>query len=106
MAASCNSWVVNSSGAGLSPWKRGFCGGSIVGGYVYRGSQRSPGSGTYFYGDFCLQFVKELQYQTAKRRTKQTGRRFSPPAISRVLEKMPGELYVVTNLGGVYRIVP
>lgn len=84
-----------------------FCDGSIIGGYVYRGSVISGLQATYFYADFCLQFVKSFQYQSGQA-TNQTNWPLLQPAgnITSFGEDAQGELYVVTNQGGVYRIVP
>jgi hypothetical protein len=85
-----------------------FCGGSIIGGYVYRGSATPGLQGTYFYGDFCLQFVKTFQYQNGQATNQLDWPSLQPTGsnITSFGEDAQGELYVVTNLGGVYRIVP
>jgi hypothetical protein len=83
------------------------CGGSIIGGYVYRGSAISGLQGTYFYADICLQFVKSFQYQSGQATNQAEWPSLQPAGnITSFGEDAHGELYVVTNQGGVYRIVP
>jgi hypothetical protein len=84
-----------------------FCDGSIMGGYVYRGSAISGLQGTYFYADSCLQFVNSFQYQSGQATNQAHWPTLQPTGnITSFGEDAQGELSVVTNLGGVYRIVP
>jgi glucose/arabinose dehydrogenase len=84
-----------------------FCDGSIIGGYVYRGSAISGLQGTYFYADFCLRFVNSFQYQSGQATNQAHWPSLQPTGnITSFGEDAQGELYVVTNQGGVYRIVP
>jgi glucose/arabinose dehydrogenase len=108
MAASCNQAGLLTPPVLDYPHGNGaFCGGSIIGGYVYRGSAISGLQGTYFYGDFCLQFVKSFQYQSGQAANQANWPSLQPTGnITSFGEDAHGELYVVTNLGGVYRIVP
>jgi glucose/arabinose dehydrogenase len=78
---------------------------AIIGGYVYRGSAIPALTGTYFYGDLCLQFVKTFNKQSGQF-TDLPGLQPAGQSITSFGEDAQGELYVVTNQGGVHRIVP
>jgi len=81
---------------------------SIIGGYVYRGTKNSSISGTYFYGDLCAGFVRSFQLQNGKLGTQNTWPLLSPPAGQQITsfgEDAQGELYLVTQPSGLFRLV-
>jgi len=79
---------------------------SITGGYVYRGNVIPALQGTYFYADYCLGFVRSFRLvnETA---TEQANWPMLDPnqSITSFGEDQAGELYIVTQQGGLYRIV-
>jgi len=79
---------------------------SVTGGYVYRGSAIPEIQGTYFYGDYCVGFVRSFVYQNGQA-TNQTDWVSLRPGgnITSFGEDTQGELYVLTSQGGVYRII-
>jgi len=86
---------------------------SITGGYVYRGCATPALSGTYFYADFCSNFVKSFRYDgvTVTDEQDRTAE-LAPPAgqgtlnnISSFGEDAEGELYIVSLSGNVYKII-
>ena len=81
---------------------------SITGGYVYRGSAIPALQGTYFYADYCLGFVRSFKLVSGMTATEQTNWPTLDPNenITSFGEDKAGELYVVTQQGGLYRIVP
>jgi len=81
---------------------------SITGGYVYRGTAVPALQGTYFYGDYCAGFVRsfKLAGNVATERTTWASIAVSPENITSFGEDAVGELYIVTQQGGLYRIVP
>ncbi|HET7910105.1 MAG TPA: PQQ-dependent sugar dehydrogenase [Nitrospira sp.] len=81
---------------------------SIIGGYVYRGTKNAAVTGTYFYGDHCAGFVRSFQLQNGALGTQNTWPLLSPPAGQQITsfgEDAQGELYLVTQPGGLFRIV-
>ena len=81
---------------------------SIIGGYVYRGTKNSAVNGTYFYGDLCAGFVRSFQLQSGELGTQNTWPLLSPPAGQQITsfgEDAQGELYLVTQPGGLFHIV-
>ena len=81
---------------------------SIIGGYVYRGTKNASVAGTYFYADFCAGFVRSFQLQNGQLGTQNTWPLLSPPAgqqISSFGEDAQGELYLVTQPNGLFRLV-
>jgi glucose/arabinose dehydrogenase len=88
------------------PHLSGAC--SVTGGYVYRGSVMPALSGTYFYADFCAGFVKSFRYRNGQP-TEQTEWPFlSPPGsfVTSFGEDAAGELYVLTQGGGLFKFIP
>jgi glucose/arabinose dehydrogenase len=89
------------------PHAEGAC--SVTGGYVYRGSTVPALSGlrgTYFYADFCNGFVRSFRYQNG-----QVTNQFEWPLLNRTGitsfgEDAQGELYLMTQTGNLYKIVP
>ncbi len=81
---------------------------SIIGGFVYRGCAMPALQGTYFYGDFCGNWIFSLRYDGSTiservNRTAELGSINSPVAFG---EDADGEMYVVSTGGSVYKIVP
>lgn len=87
---------------------------SISGGYVYRGCTLPDLSGTYFYADFCIPFVRTFrgfaggvaQEQRDRSAELAPGGGRSLDDITSFGEDVRGELYVVDRDGELYRIVP
>src|SRR5207249_2236044 len=73
---------------------------SVIGGYVYRGSQDTLPPGTYVYGDYCTGEVFGWDGST------QSVLLDTAMHISSFGEDEQGELYVVNLDGTVGRIVP
>ncbi len=79
---------------------------TVIGGYVYRGSRLPALQGHYFYADYCEGWVRSFRYRggaAADRRTWDFG------DVGNVLsfgEDGAGELYVLSDRGKVYRMVP
>jgi hypothetical protein len=81
---------------------------SIIGGFVYRGTKNPTVTGTYFYGDLCAGFVRSLQMQNGTLGTENSWPLLSPPAGQQLTsfgEDAQGELYIVTQPSGLFRVV-
>ncbi len=91
---------------------------SISGGYVYRGCALADLDGTYFYSDFCTNFVRTFQgvlggvAQNTADRTADVDPDGDLNGVSSFGEDARGELYIVSHgffspgAGAVYRIDP
>ena len=81
---------------------------SITGGYVYRGTAITALQGTYFYADYCLGFVRSFRFVNGNVTEQSDWATLDPPNenITSFGEDRTGELYIVTQQGGLYRIVP
>ena len=81
---------------------------SVTGGYVYRGTAIPALQGTYFYADYCLGFVRSFRFVTGVATEHTNWPTLAPPAenITSFGEDATGELYIVTQQGRIYRIVP
>jgi glucose/sorbosone dehydrogenase len=88
------------------PHAGGAC--SVTGGYVYRGDAILSLRGTYFYGDFCAGFVRSFRYQNGQPTEQTEWPLLSPPgsSITSFGEDFSGELYLMTQGGGLFKIVP
>jgi len=81
---------------------------SETGGYVYRGCAMPSLHGRYFYGDYGQNFIKSFRYTTGggvvdhQDHTAALGNIVAPVSFG---EDSDGELYVVSYLGSVYKIV-
>ena len=79
---------------------------SIIGGHVYRGAAIPALQGTYFYADYCRGWVRSLRMsggvpvELTDWPTLQPGGQ-----ITSFGQDASGELYLVTQQGGVYKIV-
>jgi hypothetical protein len=79
---------------------------AVTGGYVYRGTQISSMDGTYFYADFCAGFVRSFQLQNGQLGPQTVWPLLSPGSqVTSFGEDARGELYIVTQGGGLFRIV-
>lgn len=79
---------------------------SVTGGYVYRGTLIPSVAGTYFYADFCAGFVRSFQLQNGALGPQTVWPLLSPGGqITSFGEDAQGELYIVTQGGGLFRIV-
>ena len=88
------------------PHISGAC--SVTGGYVYRGSVAPALQGTYFYADFCAGFVRSFRYQNGQPAEQTEWPLLSPPGsfVTSFGEDAAGELYVMTQGGGLFKFVP
>ena len=88
------------------PHLSGAC--SVTGGYVYRGSAVSALQGTYFYADFCAGFVRSFRYQNGQPTEQKEWPLLRPPGsfVTSFGEDAAGELYVMTQGGGLFKFIP
>ncbi|MBX3396444.1 MAG: PQQ-dependent sugar dehydrogenase [Phycisphaerae bacterium] len=81
--------------------------GSISGGYVYRGCEMPWLSGSYFYADYLGNYIKRFRYVGGSVTDLQTVQ--APGgAVQGIVsfgEDASGEMYVVSILGSIYKIV-
>ncbi|MCB9851929.1 MAG: PQQ-dependent sugar dehydrogenase [Phycisphaerales bacterium] len=85
---------------------------TIIGGYVYRGCNIPWLNGTYFYADWCADWVKTFRYDGSTLSDQQDvtadlndGIAGTMSSIVSFGEDAAGELYVVTYGGTIYRII-
>lgn len=108
----CFNPITNCNQGGLTlpvldyPHLSGAC--SVTGGYVYRGSAAPLLRGTYFYADYCNGFVRSFRLQNSQVTEQTEWPLLSPPGgqITSFGEDAPGELYLVTQSGGLFKFVP
>ena len=78
---------------------------SVIGGYVYRAAAIPSLAGAYVYGDFCSGKVSALRYDgqmiTGNLEIADTGHRITSFGVDRA-----GNLYVLTQRSGVFRLAP
>ena len=88
------------------PHLGGAC--SVTGGFVYRGSVMPALQGTYFYADFCAGFVRSFLYQNGQPTEQTEWPLLSPPggSVTSYGEDAAGELYVMTQGGGLFKFIP
>jgi glucose/arabinose dehydrogenase len=86
------------------PHTDGAC--SVTGGYVYRGQARPTRQGTYFYADFCNGFVRSFRYQNGQATDQLEWPLLSRDGITSFGEDAQGELYLMTQGGSLFKIVP
>lgn len=79
----------------------------VIGGFVYRGAAIPSLRGTYFYGDHCGGWVRSFRYLggTVTSQTEWPSLD-APGQITSFGQDAAGELYVLTDQGAVFRIVP
>jgi len=79
---------------------------SITGGYVYRGTAVAALQGRYLYADYCGGWVRSFTYVTGVATDARDWPDLSPGSqVTSFGEDGSGELYVMTQGGGLYRIV-
>lgn len=79
---------------------------SVTGGYVYRGQAIPVVQGTYFYADFCAGFVRSFRFNNGSTLEQREWPLLATPSITSFGQDGLGELYILTNGGNVFRIVP
>jgi glucose/arabinose dehydrogenase len=80
---------------------------SIIGGYVYRGAALPALHGRYFYSDFCAGWVRSIRMEGGVAVEETEWPALEPGGlVTSFGEDAAGELYVLTEEGGVYKIVP
>ncbi|MGQ0693947.1 MAG: PQQ-dependent sugar dehydrogenase [Nitrospiraceae bacterium] len=81
---------------------------SVTGGYVYRGAAMPALRGTYFYADFCAGFVRSFRFQDGQVLNQLEWPLLSPSGglVTSFGEDALGELYLLTQGGGLFKIVP
>jgi glucose/arabinose dehydrogenase len=100
----CPDDALNSTGDLVFPkydYGRGV-GSTVIGGYVYRGSNMPGQRGRYFFGDEGSNWIKTADTRTLGNR-KTLG--FSVPALYSFGENSKGDLYVISGAGPVYKLV-
>jgi glucose/arabinose dehydrogenase len=75
---------------------------SVTGGFVYRGEAIPAARGLYFYGDYCSGHVWSLARANGKAEIRRLG--VEVTGLSSFGEDASGELYLVSNRGGVYKL--
>ena len=79
---------------------------SVTGGYVYRGAAIPALQGTYFYADYCQGWVRSFRFLDGRVTDQRDWRALRPSGnITSFGEDAAGEVYVLTQQGGVFRIV-
>lgn len=79
---------------------------SVTGGYVYRGRSLPGLRGTYFYSDYCGHEISSFRLVGGAVVEETTWPDLDPGSfVPSFGEDAEGELYVLTDTGGVYRIV-
>jgi len=88
------------------------CGGSVTAGHVYRGCKMPDLHGTYFYGDYCLEFIRTFKvmggvatnHQDVTAQLESGGVDIN--SITSLGEDARGELYICDQAGDVFKVVP
>ena len=91
------------------PLSGGAC--SVMGGYVYRGCAMPSLSGTYFFADYCANWIRSLRYDGSavsdvQNRTTELGWSSSLGSVLSFGEDADGELYILSTNGTVHKIIP
>ena len=86
---------------------------SVTGGFVYRGCALPDLHGTYFYGDYCSEFMRSFVYRNGAVEDQHdwtaeidARRRQTIDRIVAFGEDGRGELYVCDLGGEIFKIVP
>jgi glucose/arabinose dehydrogenase len=80
---------------------------SVTGGYVYRGAAIPGLQGAYFYSDFCRGWVRSLRIAGGVAVEETDWPELRPGGfVTSFGEDAAGELYLLTEEGGVFKIVP
>jgi glucose/arabinose dehydrogenase len=79
---------------------------SVTGGIVYRGPAIPQLAGTYFYSDYCSDWVRSFRYAGGQATERTEWPTLSPGSgVLSFGEDTAGELYILSANGGVFRIV-
>jgi len=79
---------------------------AVTGGFVYRGPAIASIQGAYFYSDYCGHQVHSFRYVGGAATAETTYTALDPGAnVTSFGEDARGELYILTDAGGAYRIV-
>jgi hypothetical protein len=80
---------------------------SVTGGYVYRGTAVPSLRGRYLYSDYCGGWIRSFHYQSGQATDPQVHAGLDTGGnVTSFGEDAAGELYVLTQGGTVFRIVP
>ncbi len=80
---------------------------SVTGGYTYRGAAIPALQGTYFYADFCAGFVRSFKLVNGNATQFFDWHALRPGgSITSFGEDASGELYIMTQQGRLFRILP
>jgi len=104
LSNTCPNDALNNTGDLVFPkydYGRGV-GSTVIGGYVYRGSNMPGQRGRYFFGDEGSNWIKTADARTLRDR-KTLG--FTVPFLYSFGENSKGDLFVVSGAGAVYKLV-
>lgn len=79
---------------------------AVVGGEVYRGGAIPEMEGHYFYGDFCLGWVRTFRYESGEVREEREWESLKRNLITSFSSDASGELYYTTFNGELWKILP
>jgi glucose/arabinose dehydrogenase len=80
---------------------------AVTSGYVYRGAAIPGLQGTYFYADYCRGWVRSFRMNGGLAAEQTDWPTLRPGGqVTSFGEDVAGELYLVTEQGGVFKIVP
>jgi glucose/arabinose dehydrogenase len=80
---------------------------AVTSGYVYRGAAIPALQGTYFYADYCLGWVRSFRMEGGLAVEQTDWPALRPGGqVTSFGEDVAGELYLLTQQGGVFKIVP
>jgi glucose/arabinose dehydrogenase len=96
------------TGLALPVWEYSHADGcTVIGGYVYRGAAIPALQGTYFYADYCAGWVRSFRMEAGVTVDRTDWPELRPGGqVTSFGEDAAGELYLVTEQGGVFKIVP
>jgi glucose/arabinose dehydrogenase/predicted small secreted protein len=80
---------------------------AVTSGYVYRGTALPALQGNYFYADYCTGWIRSLRMEAGVATDQTDWPGLAPGGrVTSFGEDAAGELYLVTEQGGVFKIVP
>jgi glucose/arabinose dehydrogenase len=80
---------------------------SVTGGYVYRGAAIPSLQGKYFYADYCGGWVRSFRMEGGTVVEETDWPELAPGGrVTSFGEDAAGELYILTEQGGVFKIIP
>jgi hypothetical protein len=80
---------------------------AVASGYVYPGAAMPALQGNYFYADYCLGWVRSFRIQAGVAVEQTDWPALQPGGrVTSFGQDAAGELYLVTEQGGVFKIVP